>query len=113
MTVRIQGFNPILNYVVGGTSTSSAVVIAQPLNNSPTGYGNSAGYTNVQFYNPGNFTAFASWSMGTATATASTNALIPATGYIRYEMGYPATSIAVILGSATTGNIYIAVGDGQ
>lgn len=111
MTVRIQNFNPVLNYTVAGTNTSSAVAIAQPLNNSPSGYANSMGYTDVQFVNPNAFMAFASWSMGTATA-ATTNAPIPPNATIVYNMGQPSTSIAVILGSATTGSVYVSVGEG-
>ena len=112
MTVRIQNFNPVLNYPVAGTNTSSAVVIAQPLNTTGGGsYGNSMGYTDVQFVNPNAFMAFAAWSMGTATA-ATTNAPLPPNSTIVYNMGQPSTSIAVILGSATTGNVYVSVGEG-
>ena len=118
MTIKTQNFGPLLNYTITGTNTSVAQAIAQPIINQAGqggALGNLTGYRDVQFYNPNAYIAYAAWSMGTATASAGGlgSALIPAQATIVYDMGMPATSIAVILGTASTGSIYVSIGEGQ
>lgn len=125
MTTKIETFNPVLNYQVAGTNASVATAIAQPpafgtsgtsggVGGQNYGGGNAGGYDTVRFYNPNAYPAFAAWSNGTATAatTGVAAAPIPASGSVTYNMGAPATSIAVILSTASAGTIYISVGSG-
>jgi hypothetical protein len=117
MTIKTQPFGPNLNYTITGTNTSVPQAIAQPNANQGgmTGaVGNLTGYNNIRIYNPNAYVGYVAWSMGTATATAGDlkSAIIPATATITYDMGIPAKSVAVILGTASTGSIYISVGDG-
>lgn len=112
MTVRTQVFSPVLNYTITGTNSSVAQAISQPPGTPGSTY-NAGGYTTVRFYNPNAYVAFASWvALGTATASTSGNAPIPASGSVTYDMGGPMSSIAVILGTASAGSIYVSVGDG-
>ena len=113
MTIKVQNFYPALNYTVTGTNSSVAQAISQPPNVSGSA-GNAGGYTDVQFYNPNAFMAYASWATnGTATASTSGSVPLPPTTTIVYSMGQPATSIAVILGTASSAPIYVSVGDGM
>lgn len=113
MTIEVQAFNPILNYTIAGTNTATSQAIAQPLNNSPAGYANSAGYRKLRIINGAASTCFVAWSMGTATASTSGNyPILGSSTSPVLDMGMPATSVSVILGSATTGTVYIAIGDG-
>lgn len=112
MTVKHQAFNPILNYAIAGTNASVPQAIAQP-----TPPYNAGGYQVVQIYNPNAYPGFISWSAqtnGTATAAATggTSAPFQASGFTKYDMGNPVSSIAVILGTASAGTVYVSVGDG-
>jgi hypothetical protein len=111
MTNKVQAFNPVLNYVISGTNSSVPQAIAQP-----TGPYNAGGYSVIQIYNPNSYSGFVSWaatSNGTATAGTSGGGSAPfQTGFTKYDMGNPVTSVAVILGTASSGNVYVSIGDG-
>ena len=111
MTIEVQAFSPVLNYTITGTNASVAQAIAQPPSTTGVAY-NPQGYNTVRFYNPNAFTGFAAWTNGTATASTSGNAPIPASGSVTYDMGGPMTSIAIIWGTASSAPCYVSVGDG-
>lgn len=113
MSVRIENFYPASNYTLTGTNTSTYVTLTQPTFVGSSGQGNNSGYSDIQFVNPNSYMAFANWSMGTATASTSGSVPIPPSSTINYNMGGPMTSVAVILGTASSGVIYISLGSGM
>lgn len=108
MSIELQLFNPILNYVITSPTSGTNQAISQPTTQT-----NSMGYRSLRVANNATGPVEISWGMTSQSAVVGTTNVVVLSGATEiFDMGYPATNIGALLISGS-GNVYISVGGGS
>lgn len=113
MTILTANFNPLLNYTIAATTSSTNQVIGQPP--AVSGFaGNGNGHLDIFIQNGSSGVAYVKWGMSAQTAVVGGLDSVPVMPGMApvFHMGEPATNVAVILGTGT-GNVYVSIGSGS